>query len=195
MDTACVNFHGPISHPATTKLRNAVCGAVNERIQEGPNKGQKRYDKLYLFMNSVGGPLDDAFALFGFLRVIPIEVTTINTGWIASSSILPFMAGKIRVALPHSRFHFHDYEWNYPAAHNMTRLEYVDHTQILETSKSRTLEILKELTSLTDEDFKSLKFLDVPIIKDATFAKEKGIVHKVEHFVVPEGMNIFNVDY
>jgi ATP-dependent Clp protease protease subunit len=195
MATVGLNFHGQIAHPATTKLRNALCSSVNERIQNAPNAGQRKYDKLYLFMNSVGGALDDGISLFGFMRSLPLEITTINTGLIASIAILPFMAGKKRIALPHSRFHFHDYEYNYPAAHNLTRLEYVDHTRYLDSSRERTFEILKENTSFTDEDFKELKLLVEPVIKDAAFAKAKGIVHEVQYLPFPEEMIIVNVDY
>jgi len=48
-----LNFHGPISHPATTKLRNALCAAVNDRGEDGKRKNEK----LCLFMNSLGGCL------------------------------------------------------------------------------------------------------------------------------------------
>jgi len=44
MATVCVNFHGPIGHPATTKLRNVLCNAVNDRTPDG----KRRYDKLWL---------------------------------------------------------------------------------------------------------------------------------------------------
>ncbi|MCU1301585.1 MAG: peptidase ClpP [Candidatus Sulfotelmatobacter sp.] len=195
MTIAGINFHGPISHPATTKLRNVICGGVNERLQQGPNTGKRRFDKLYLFISSSGGQVDDGISLFGFLRSLPVEVTTINTGLVASIAIMPFMAGKRRIALPHSRFHFHDFEWNYPAAHNLTRLEYQDHTQLLNSGRETTLEVLKENTSLTDKDFEQLKLFEVPIIKDAAFAKEKGIIHEINYVAIPEEMNIFNIDY
>jgi ATP-dependent Clp protease protease subunit len=186
-----LNFHGSISHPATTKLRNALCGVINER---GPD-GKRKHDKLCLFMNSTGGSLDDGLALFGFLRSLPIELTTINVGLVASIAIAPFLAGKRRIALPHSRFHFHDFEWNYPAAHNLTRSEYQDHTQLLNSFRDAVFELLKENTSLSDSDLQELKLLNVPTIKDATFAKEKGIVHEVDFFPIPEEMNIINIDY
>ncbi len=190
-----VNFHGALGHPATTKLRNLLCSGVNERFADGPNVGKRKFDKLYLFLNSVGGSLDDGVALFGFIRSLPIEVTTINTGLIASSAIFPFIAGKRRIALPNSRFHFHDYEYNYAGPHNMTRIEYIDHTQFLDSLRQTTFEILKQNTTLTDEDFKQLRLLDIPIIKDAAFAKEKGIVHEVNYVTIPEESNIINVDY
>ncbi|SRR5258708_2057708 len=175
MATLGINFHGPISHPATTKLRNALCGGIIERL---PN-GKRKFDKVCLFFNSGGGSIDDGLSLFGFLRSFPLELTTINVGTVASIAIAPFLAGKIRIALPHSLFHFHDFEWNYAGAHNLTRLEYLDHTQILTASRDVVFELLKENTSLTDSDFEKLKLLDIPMIKDATFAKEKGIVHEV----------------
>jgi ATP-dependent Clp protease, protease subunit len=190
-----LSFHGPINHPATTKLRNALCGFANERLTEGPNAGKRRYAGLYLFMNSLGGQVDDGLSLFGLIRSLPLEVTTINVGMVASAAIITFLAGKQRIAFPNSIFHFHDYEWNYPAAHNLTRLEYMDHTQILESGRQTTFKILKENTSLTDSDLKELKLLDVPLIKDAGFAKEKGIVQEVKYITFPEEMNIFNVDY
>ncbi len=195
MTAVALSFNGPISHPATTKLRNALCGGVNDRFVDGPQAGHRKYDKVYLFLNSPGGQIDDGISLFGLLRSLPIELTTINTGFVASIAILPFMAGKTRIALPHSRFHFHDYEWNYPSAHNLTRLEYQDHTQLLNSARDTTFEVLKESTSLTDEDFKELKLLDVPIIKDAGFAKNKGIIHEIKYVAITEEMSIFNVDY
>jgi hypothetical protein len=66
--------------------------------------------------------------------------------------------------------------------------------KILRT-RSHSYEILKENTSLTDGDLKEFKLLDIPTVKDATFAKEKGIVHEINYLPIPEEMNIFNVDY
>jgi ATP-dependent protease ClpP protease subunit len=190
-----LNFHGPINHPATTKLRNALCGFANDRIAEGPNAGKRRNERIYLFMNSLGGQVDDGVALFGLIRSLPVEVITVNVGMVASAAIITFLAGKQRIAFPHCTFHFHDYEWNYPAAHNLTRLEYMDHTQILNSARETTFELLKANTSFTDGELKELKLLEVPVIKDAAFAKAKGIVHEVNYVTFTEEMNIFNVDY
>jgi ATP-dependent Clp protease, protease subunit len=191
MSIVGINFNGPISHPATTKLRNSFCGAVDERLPDG----KRKFDEVYLFFNSTGGSIDDGIGLYGFLRSLPIKLTTINVNFVASIAIAPFLAGTRRIALPHAKFHFHDFEWNYGGAHNLTRLEYLDHTQILDAGRDTAFQLLKENTSLTDEDFKSLKLLDVPLIKDAGFAKEKGIVHEVDYIAIPEDTNIFNVDY
>jgi len=146
-------------------------------------------------LNSLGGAIDDGFALFGFLRSLPTELTTINVGMIASIAIAPFLAGKTRIALPEARFHFHDFEWNYAAAHNLTRLEYQDHTQLLNSGRDGVFKLLKENTAITDSDLKELKLLEIPVIKDAAFAKERGIVHEVNYLSIPSEVTIVNVDY
>jgi ATP-dependent protease ClpP protease subunit len=191
MAIVCVNFHGPIGPPQTTKLRNVICNAANDRDQNGNYK----FDQLYLYMSSVGGSLDDGMSLFGLIRSLRIGVTTINTGVVASVAILPFLAGAVRIAMPHSLFHFHDFEWNYAAAHNLTRLEFQDHTQFLNAIRDVTFKLLKENTLLTDESLKELQLLSIPVVKDATFAKERGIVEEVKDFPVPEESVIVNVDY
>lgn len=186
-----INFNGPITHPATTKLRNVLCSAVNDRQQNG----KRKFDEIYLFLNSPGGSVEDGVGLFGFLSALPVPVTTINVNLIASIAIAPFMAGKKRIAFPHAKFHFHDVEWNYAAAHNMTRLEYQDHTQLLDAGRTTVLQLLQESTSLTDDDLKGLKLMEVPLIKGADFAKEKGIVQEIKYVTIPEDASIFNVDY
>jgi hypothetical protein len=42
--------------------------------------------------------------------------------------------------------------------------------------------VLKERATSTDDDFKQLQLLSVPLIKDAAFAKEKGIVSEIQDF-------------
>ena len=157
--------------------------------------GKRKFNEIYLFLNSTGGSVEDGIGLFGFLSTLPLPVTTVNVNLVASITIVPFMAGKKRIAFPHAKFHFHDFEWNYAAAHNMTRPEYMDHTQLLDSGRSTALQILKENTSLTDEDFKGLKLMEVPLIKGADFAKEKGIVQEIKYVTIPEDAAIFNVDY
>jgi ATP-dependent protease ClpP protease subunit len=84
MAAVALVFSGPIGHPATSRLRNALCGIANEQIM-GPNNQPmgRRYDKLYLLLNSGGGSLDDGFALYSLLRTLAglgIEVTTSTWG-------------------------------------------------------------------------------------------------------------------
>jgi hypothetical protein len=65
----------------------------------------------------------------------------------------------------------------------------------LEIGKRNKKAIFKSRTKLTDADFEALQFLDHPMIKDASFAKDKGIVHEISLPNLPAGTPIFNVDY
>jgi len=205
MATAILNFHGPINHPATTRLRNAVYQVIGMQKTNAAGQpiGGKLYDDLLLMLNSTGGSLDDGFSLYGFLRTLPIKLTTVNMGTIASIAIVPFLAGMHRVCCPHAIFHFHDFEWNDPAGHTMTRPQYADHTQLLHVARDKAFELLKLHTSLVDADFKTtagrtaplIQLLDQPVIKDAVFAKEKGIVQEIGFPQIPADAAMFNVDY
>ena len=72
-------------------------------------------------------------------------------------------------------------------AEMMTRLQFTDHTQLLDSARDTALNLLKSRTTLTATDLDSFKLLDHPIIKDATFAKEKGIVQEIGFPKFPEG--------
>jgi ATP-dependent Clp protease protease subunit len=197
MAALALSFHGNIGHPAITKLRNAICTAVNERVpdQTGRPTTTPKYDTLFLLMNSGGGALDDGLSLHNMLKSIPLKVTTVNMGFIASIAILPFLAGETRLAVPNSSFHFHSFEWNYPGAHTLTRQQFADHTQILDAQRAHTTDILKSATHLTDADLEQLHLLAQPSIRDVAFAKARGIVHDVRPFALPAGTPLFNVDY
>ena len=145
-------------------------------------------------MSSTGGALEEGFSLYSLLRSIPLPVTTVNMGMVASIANVPFLAGERRLAVPHAYFHFR-FDWTYPAAHTLTRPQFTDHTQILDVSRAKEMEVLKLHTALTDADFATLKLLDDPSIKDAAFAKEKGIVHEVGLPNLPADTPILNVDY
>jgi ATP-dependent protease ClpP protease subunit len=197
MSALALVFQGPMNPPATTKLRNAICAASNERLtpMQGQAVGPKRFDTLFLLMSSPGGSLEEGFALYGLLRSVPIKVITVNIGIIASIATVPFLAGTDRIAYPHSRFHFHNFEWYDGAPHNLTRLEFEDHTQLIDTGRAGNLDLLKAHTALTDEDLQTLKLLDLPTVKDAVFAQEKGIVQSVQFPVYRADTVFLNVDY
>jgi len=129
------------------------------------------------------------------LKTIPLEVTTVNTGLVASIAILPFMAGSNRIAFPHSTFHFHSTAWSINAAQVMTRSQFTDVTQLMDTTRDRIIEVLKSDASLTDSDLDEIKQLNEPVVKDAAFAKQKGLVTEVKYVPFPQDAVIINIDY
>jgi ATP-dependent protease ClpP protease subunit len=165
--------------------------------KQGNPTGSRKHDRLFLLLNSTGGSLDDGFALYNLIRLyeaFKIEVVTVNMGMVASVANVIFMAGARRIATPHSFFHFHNFEWALPAQ-NFTREKFDDVTRILDMSRTLNLDLLKERTALTDADFDSLKLLDSPVVRDASFAKEKGIVQEIGFPDIPVDTIIYNVEY
>jgi ATP-dependent protease ClpP protease subunit len=173
---------------------------ANDGIQNAQRTAlpQRRYDEVFLLLNSGGGSLDDGFSLYSLIRTIAaqgVHVTTVNMGLIASIANVPFLAGDKRVATPNALFQFHNFEWNIGQAQTMTRAKVEDMTSILDASRSQTLALFKSLTTLTDADFEPLKRLDSPIVRDATFAQQKGIVEEISFPNLPPDTVILNVDY
>lgn len=141
-----------------------------------------------------GGDLEDGFSLYNFLRLCPIKVVTVNMGHIASIANIPFLAGDERIACPHTYFHFHTFDWSTTASHAMTRQQYIHYRQKLDIAHDNKAVILKARTKLTDADVETLDFLTEPVIHDASYALEKGIVHEVKIPEMPADTTFFSVD-
>jgi ATP-dependent protease ClpP protease subunit len=116
-------------------------------------------------------------------------------GLVASISNVVFLGGDKRMVAPNALFHFHNFEWNIGTAQTWTREKFSDWTNILDMSRAQNLALLKSLTTLTDADFETLKLLDSPMVRDATFAKDKGIVQEIGFPNLPAGTVLLNVDY
>lgn len=177
-------FIGPIQNPATKNLRNACCGAVNNGTKE-----------IQIFFSSSGGLVDEGFALYAFLRALPVKLTMHAIGFVDSMALPVFLAAENRLCSPDSTFLFHDFQWGTTAAISQTRTQWGELHAILEQSALRTKELLKLRTTLTDEDFKIFEFHKKTQIQRAAFAKEKGIVQEIKEAFIPVGGPVFNIDF
>jgi ATP-dependent protease ClpP protease subunit len=193
MPAVALTFHGPMNYPATKTLRSALCGFGN--LLPNANQNGVVFDTIYLLMSSEGGSVEDAVALYNLIEMLPAEVFTVNMGQIASAGIIPFLAGQHRWSCDHSYFHFHNLSWTYNPAQTVHRIQMADHVNIIDKERELYRSILKANTALTDADFEALKLLDQPLVRDAAFAKEKGIIQEIGCPDLPQGTPIFNVDY
>jgi ATP-dependent protease ClpP protease subunit len=146
-------------------------------------------------MTSEGGNIEDAVSLYNLIEMLPASIVAVNMGQIASAGIIPFLAAGERWSCQHSYFHFHNLSWTYGQAQTVHRIQMADHVNVIDKERELYRAILKENTDLTDADFEVLKLLDQPIVRDAGFAKEKGIIEEIGFPALPEGTRIFNVDY
>jgi ATP-dependent protease ClpP protease subunit len=186
-------FHGPTSYPATKNLRNALC-AFGSCLPHANYNGAV-FDKIYLLMTSEGGNIEDALSLYNLIEALPAEVVAFNMGQIASAAMLPFLGACERWSCAHSYFHFHNLSWTYNQGQTVHRIQMADHVNIIDKERELYRAVLKVNTALSDADFEALKLLDQPLVWDASFAKEKGIVQEIGRPTLPEGTPILNVDY
>jgi ATP-dependent protease ClpP protease subunit len=193
MSAVALAFHGPTSYPATKNLRNALCNFGGGQPNQGLNGVV--FKKLYLLLSSEGGSIEDAFSLYNLLRSLPVTVVTVNMGQIASAGNILFLAGEERFACDHSYFHFHNLNWFYDKPQTLHRIQMQDHTQIIDIERQLYLEIVKERTKLSQAEIETIKFLDQPMVKDTSFALEKGIIQKIGMPKLEAGTPFFNLDY
>jgi len=177
-------FVGPITNPAAKNLRNACCNTVTAGTKE-----------IQILFSSSGGQVDEGFALYTFLLALPVKLTMHAIGKVDSIGLAVFLAGQQRFCSSDTTFLFHDFAWGAPSAINQTRSQWKDIVRLLDKDTLRIKELLKLRTALTDEDFNRLKLYDKTLIQDASFAKEKGIVHEVKEASIPAGAIIANIDF
>lgn len=191
MTAVALVFHGPTNYPATKILRNVLCNFGNGQASQNGTV----YDTIYLMLSSEGGSVEEAFSLYNLARVLPAKLITINMGQIASAGNILFLAGEERYCCEQSYFHFHNLSWFYDKPVNLHRIQMQDHVQIVDMERELYLRIFKERTKLTDAQIESIKFLEHPMVKDASFALQHGIIQQIGMPKLPAGTPILNVDY
>jgi ATP-dependent protease ClpP protease subunit len=178
-----LSFVGPINYPATKNLRNAFCNAVNSGAKE-----------LTFLISSSGGSTEEGFALYHFLRSLPLKLTTHNIGTIASIANIVFLSGAARLSCENSRFMFHDFTWTY-AQETLDRDHIRERAESLNADASQFVEICKRHTSLTNADFESLQLLSKPTIIIPNRAKEMGIIQEIADAKIASGIPMFNIEF
>jgi len=178
------SFVGPIQYPATKNLRNAFCNAINTGVKT-----------ITLLMSSSGGSTEEGFALYHFLRSLPIELTIHNIGIMASIANIPFLAGSKRLACADTRFMIHDFTWSSLQQETLDRDHIKERLQSLDADASQFIEIFKRHTSLTDKDFETFQLIKQPTIILPNRAKEVRIIQEIADAKITTGTPIFNIEY
>ena len=97
-----VHFIGPINHGSACTIRNLCLQALQSGATE-----------LELHMSTEGGNMTAGFALYFFLKSLPLALTTHNVGSVESVGVVIFLAGSKRYACPRTRFLVHPLHWGF----------------------------------------------------------------------------------
>ena len=150
-----VSLYGPVTRESVFPIISQVL----ELEQRDPGK------PIRLHINTEGGSLSDALALYDALRGFSGPIVTVTTGMCASAGLLLLSAGDLRLATKNTLFFYHE-----PI---LPLDEIISKKQLSETVKAYDLckltyeRIIKEKTNMSDEiwnkefDGETSKYFDV----------------------------------
>ena len=115
MSLHIVHFIGPINHSSACAIRNCCLQALQNGATE-----------IELHMSTEGGNMTAGFALYFFLKSLPLPLTTHNIGSVESVGVVIFLAGQKRYACPGTRFLVHPLHWGFGS------LVAADHSRVSE---------------------------------------------------------------
>lgn len=161
-----VDFIGSIDNYSLEKLKNFI----DRQTQETGVTGVK------LNIQSLGGSVPGAVAIYNYLKSLPYEIKTHNLGEVTSAAVLIYLAGSIRTAEDNSKFMIHSVK--YSANGNYSYFQIQEMASILDADIKLYADIVnKETDSLKgiDNVEEILKGKSVALTSDA--ARKYGIVN------------------
>jgi ATP-dependent Clp protease protease subunit len=171
-----VHFIGPINHTSACTVRNLCLQALQSGASE-----------IELHMSTEGGNMTAGFALYFFLKSLPLPLTTHNIGSVESVGVVIFLAGQKRYACPGTRFLVHPLHWGFG------NLVAADHSRVsewrdcLDFDAERYAAIFEEATGGASApiDIRTHLTGNARIFNPAQ-AVEAGIIHKAVQARLPE---------
>lgn len=173
-----VHHFGPISATSASSIRNLFLSTLNLR-ENIPTQFQ-------LHLSTEGGNMTAGFALYNFLKSLPIPLTTHNIGSVESIGVVIFLAGGRRFACRHSRFLLHPLHWGFGDARSADHSRLNEWRECLDFDAERYAQIFNEATqgASQPEDVRS-KLAGSAQILSAAAAVQAGIIEKIAEPVSP----------
>jgi ATP-dependent protease ClpP protease subunit len=162
-----VHFIGPINHNTACTVRNLCLQALQSGASE-----------IELHLSSEGGNMTAGFALYFFLKSLPIPLSTHNVGSIESIAVVIFLAGAKRYACPGTRFLVHPLNWGFGSLVAADHARVTEWRECLDFDAERYASIFDEATRGAEQadDIRTHLFGGARLF-DAEQAVKAGIVH------------------
>lgn len=90
-----------VSGEITSHTADSICSQIRQLTLEDDLK------PIYVYINTPGGSVVDALAIYDTLRNTKCQIATIVCGACYSAGLIILSAGSIRMAMPHSMFFYH----------------------------------------------------------------------------------------
>lgn len=173
MSIHIINFTGPINSSSCARLIEKCSLALQQDASE-----------LVLNIATMGGECSYGFALYNYLRTLPIPLRTHNLGTVESMGNILYLAGEVRTAATHSKFLFHPFHWTLNGA--------VDHPRIAEYAMSLDYDLKLYARIVAERTGGAAEPLDIPAyliaaprILDAEAAIASGLSQRIDDGTLP----------
>lgn len=173
MTMHAIHFVGPINSSVSGQFIRKCSDAISQGATE-----------LLVQITTMGGECSYGFALYNFLRALPIPVNTHNLGTVESMGNILFMAGERRTACHYSKFLIHPFHWTLHGS--------IDHARMAEYAMSMNYDlelysqIMLERTQGAAETLAVRDYLKAePRMLSSAEAVETGLIHAVEELELP----------
>lgn len=164
----------------------ALCSDVIGKIKPTPAT-------LYFTISSPGGSVAAGITLYNFLRGLPVELIMHNIGSVDSIATVIFLAASKRYACAHSRFLFHGIAKQFGQGTALSTPQFREHLSGMDQDERRIKELVVERSNLTEPEMIGL--LQQGETKNPTFALEKGVIHDIRDFKLPEGAQVVTANF
>lgn len=154
-----------------------TCGVFQSFCLQAIDQGAS---EIRVHLTSAGGSTQFGFALYNFIRSLPVPVVMHNIGNVESIAVIVYLAADKRLVCKQARFKLHPLFWTFGGVTN-------DHSRIreavacLDNDLERYVQIFKDRTKGADETIDIFKCLSAKeLILDPAAATSNGISTSIE---------------
>ena len=180
MGTVYISFCAEISF----KTAQNLLGATLDQINKGATT-------IHYLFSTPGGTVQPGIALYNVLKGLPVQTVMQNVGAVDSIGNAVFLAGKRRIACPHSTFMFHGVGLDLSGSTRLEEKSLRERLDGVKADQGKIGGIIADETALQRAEVDSF-FLEAKT-KDAAFALERGIIHEIAPVAVPAGARLLQL--
>jgi len=140
-------------------------------------------------IHSTGGWVSDGIVIHNYLRTLPVELVTYNSGAVSSIAVLVYLAGRRRVVNGSATFMIHKSTLTFPAPTTAEQIQ--KSIRALKIEDRRSEDILRQHINLPPKRWQVHKRGD--LILTAQESVQFGLAHTVGDFAPPAGSKLFTV--
>ena len=169
-----INFMRSINAETLAGLQNVTLSALKDGATE-----------IAIHISSDGGSNDQGFAVYHFLRSLPVQVTMHCIGNVESMAVVMFFAGAKRLIVPHGKIKIHPMQWGFSGGT-------VDHDRLAEFVDSLDFDAKRYANIFNERTQGANEAVDVGShlmgkakLLDAAASVEAGIATGVAEAAIP----------